>query len=189
VAADRPRNPSIAAGFLLSVSLTLVELLTEPPWWLIGVLWLGLVASVGWFLWAVWPSVREWRNRRRPPMTGSSTLVINPGRITASGSVVTLRVETPAWTAGASAQPWFHEMFPHLRGVLLWVRPKNEAPMESGTYFCVVEGPNQRHPQAKSVVEDFSGGSLQLIYPKDFSDAPALPLDAGDYAVDRCSGV
>jgi hypothetical protein len=188
MAAGRSRSPGAAASAGFAILLALVEFTANPPRWLVAVLWVALAASILWFLWASWPTlVGWWRRKRRRVVEGSGTAIVAVPTIKATGTVhsPTIRVE-PDWRTGASARGWLHELFPQLRGVLLWAYPRDGSAIEAGTFISVVRAPapDAMRSEARITRDRASDDALRVTYPKDFQNAPLLPLDDGDYTVE-----
>lgn len=148
------------------------------PYWVLAILFIGWLLFVG-------LTVLLRRHRTREISVSDEIALAGSVEIAAKVHAVTIETD-PNWLTGASAQEWFHEMFPHLRGVLLWGQPKDGSDVEAGRYICIVRGPEPDRKRSQSEVtrDQASPKALQTIYPRDFDAPPSLPLDDGEYAVE-----
>jgi hypothetical protein len=71
-------------------------------------------------------------------------------------------------------------MFPQTKGVLLWCRHAEGAP--EGSYLCDVTFEGTAATARDIGVKP--DGRLDCIYPRDFEDAPHMPLRDGEYKVE-----
>ena len=143
---------------------------------LANVLWVVIALGV---LWMLWP-IMHTRLRRRRDAVAEAKTVEAAVNIAVGVTVEATGTVTSPWSAGAAEPTVLHAMFPQTKGVLLWCRHAESVP--EAYYLCDVTFEGTTATARDIGVK--SDGRLDCIYPKDFDNAPHMPLRDGEYKVE-----
>jgi hypothetical protein len=143
--------------------------------------WTLLVGGAMLLVGATWWVLRRIRSRGKPPPTihAVGATVVATAQVKGTGVVIK---SDPQWIPRVSADPLLQELYPQTAGVLLSLHPGAIGDVTPpARYYCrVSDGTKWWDTEGKDV--DGPGQPLvQVAFPGDFLNPPALPIHDGPY--------